>query len=280
MNVGIVGLGLIGGSMAKAYKRVGHTILAFDIDETMLDFACLEGNVDKKLNDKTISECDLIIIALYPDACIDFLNNNAHLIKPESTVIDCCGTKQKICECGFELAAKYGFTFFGGHPMAGTHNSGYKFSSADLFVDAPMVIVPERYDDIKMFDKAKQLLSPCRFGSFAVTTAKEHDKTIAFTSQMPHIISNGFIKSPNAKVHKGFSAGSYKDLTRVAWLNPKMWTELFFENKNFVLDELDILINNLNDYKSALENNDKDKMISLLDEGRKIKEEVDGNDRN
>ena len=278
MNVGIVGLGLIGGSMAKAYKRAGHTVFAFDIDETMLDFACLEGNVDKKLDDDTIKECDLIIIALYPDASIEYLNNKAPLINHIATVIDCCGTKKKICECGFELSKKFGFTFFGGHPMAGTHNSGYKYSSADLFVDAPMVIIPERYDDIKMFDKAKQLLSPCRFGSFAVTTAQEHDRTIAFTSQMPHIISNGFIKSPNAKVHKGFSAGSYKDLTRVAWLNPKMWTELFFENREHLLNELEILVNNLNEYKLSLENNDKNKMINLLDEGRKIKEEVDGND--
>ncbi len=280
MIVGIVGLGLIGGSMAKAYKRAGHTVLAYDLDKTMLDFAKLDGNVDDVLNDDSIGSCELIIIALYPDASIEYLKQKASLINKNASVIDCCGTKTKICECGFELSKKYGFTFFGGHPMAGTHNSGYKFSSADLFVDAPMVIVPERYDDIIMFDKAKQLLSPCRFGSFAVTTAQEHDKTIAFTSQMPHIISNGFIKSPNAKIHKGFSAGSYKDLTRVAWLNPKMWTELFFENKEHLINELDILIDNLNAYRLSLLQDDKQKMINLLDEGRKIKEEVDGNDRN
>lgn len=280
MIVGIVGLGLIGGSMAKAYKRAGHTVFAFDIDKTMLSFSQLENVVDEELNDENISKCDLIIIALYPDATIEYLKEKASKFSKNASVIDCCGTKQKICECGFELSEKYGFTFYGGHPMAGTHNSGYKFSSADLFKDAPMVIVPKRYDDIEMFDKAKQLLSPCRFGSFSVTTAIEHDKTIAFTSQMPHIISNGFIKSPNAKVHKGFSAGSYKDLTRVAWLNPKMWTELFFENKEHLIYELETLIANLNDYKSSLLDDDKDKMIKLLDEGRKIKEEVDGNDRN
>lgn len=280
MNVGVVGLGLIGGSMAKAYKQSGHTVFASDIDKTMLGFSKLEKVVDEELTDTNINQCNLIIIALYPDATIDFLKEKAKLFNQNASVIDCCGIKSEICEVGFELAEKYGFTFFGGHPMAGTHNSGYKYSSADMFKDAPMVIVPKRYDDIEMFDKAKQLLSPCGFGSFAVTTAEEHDKTIAFTSQMPHIISNGFIKSPNAKTHKGFSAGSYKDLTRVAWLNPKMWTELFFENKENLIKELDILIDNLNEYRSSLVCNDKETMIKLLDEGRKIKEEVDGNDRN
>ena len=280
MIVGIVGLGLIGGSMAKAYKKSGHKVFAYDVDKTILSFSQLENVVDDELNDDNISECDLIIIALYPDATIDYLSNKSKLINKKTCVIDCCGTKQKICECGFALAEKFGFTFYGGHPMAGTHNSGYKFSSADLFQDAPMVIIPKYYDDIEMFDKAKQLLSPCRFGSFSVTTADEHDKTIAFTSQMPHIVSNGFIKSPNAKVHKGFSAGSYKDLTRVAWLNSRMWTELFFENKDHLINELDILIDNLNDYRLSLINNDKEKMFNLLEQGRKIKEEVDGNDRN
>ena len=133
MIVGIVGLGLIGGSMAKAYKRAGHTVFAYDIDKTMLSFAQLENVVDDELNDENIPKCSLIIIALYPDATIEFLKEKAGFIDKKASVIDCCGTKKKICECGFELSEKYGFTFYGGHPMAGTHNSGYKFSNADLF---------------------------------------------------------------------------------------------------------------------------------------------------
>lgn len=276
MIVGVVGLGLIGGSLVKAYKSENHTVYAFDIDEKMLDFAKLENNVDETLNKDNINQCDLILIALYPEACIEYLKNNAEHIRKDAFVIDCCGTKKLVCECGFDLAKKYGFTFIGGHPMAGTHNSGYKYSKADMFVNAPMVIIPNKYDDIKLLDTAKQLLSSCKFGSFSVTTAEKHDEMIAFTSQMPHIVSNAFIKSPTATVHKGFSAGSYKDLTRVAWLNPKMWTELFFENKENIISELDFLIDNLADYKNALINDDKDKMYTLLDEGRKIKEEVDG----
>ena len=139
-----------------------------------------------------------------------------------------------------------------------------------------MVLVPGRFDDPMLLEYVKEMLKPCRFGSFSVTTAEAHDKMIAFTSQMPHIISNAFIKSPTAQSHKGFSAGSYKDLTRVAWLSPQMWAELFLSNKENVLEELDIYINNLTEYKTALEANDEERLIRILDEGRRCKEEVDG----
>ena len=127
-----------------------------------------------------------------------------------------------------------------------------------------------------LLDRCKQMLAPCGFGHFSVTTADEHDKMIAFTSQMPHILSNAFIKSPTARNHKGFSAGSYKDLTRVAWLNPQMWAELCMENKDYTLAELDIYIENLRAYRSALANNDLETLTALLEEGKKCKEEVDG----
>ena len=160
--------------------------------------------------------------------------------------------------------------------MAGSQFSGFKYSRAGLFRGAPMVLVPPVFDDMQLLDRVKNALKPCQFGSFSVTTADEHDKMIAFTSQMPHILSNAFIKSPTALKHKGFSAGSYKDLTRVAWLNPQMWAELFMENKENVLFELDYYINSLNQYKEALEANDRKKLVSLLDEGKKRKEQVDG----
>ena len=139
-----------------------------------------------------------------------------------------------------------------------------------------MVLVPPVFDDISLLDRVKQALKPCRFGSFSVTTADKHDKMIAFTSQMPHILSNAFIKSPTAKAHKGFSAGSYKDLTRVAWLNPRMWAELFLENRDFVLEELDFYIRSLNNYRDAISGQDMTALVSLLEEGKRRKEEMDG----
>lgn len=276
MNVAVVGLGLIGGSAAKAYKASGHKVFAYDIDGSILDFSMLSKTVDTKLTDENLSECDLVIVATYPDAAIKFLEDKAPLFSKNSLVIDFCGTKKKVCEVGFELAKKYGFLYVGGHPMAGTHNSGFMYSKENMFKGAPMVIVPPKFDDIALLDKIAEFLKPLGIGKISVTTAERHDEMIAFTSQLAHIVSNAYIKSPTAKIHKGFSAGSYKDLTRVAWLNPTMWTELFLENKENLIKELDGLIKNLTEYKTAMENDDAGTLYKLLDEGRNIKKEVDG----
>ena len=276
MNVGILGLGLIGGSLARAYALEGHTVYAIQRNESMLSFAMLAGAVHGKLNEASIPKCDLILLAIYPDGSATWLEKNARLISKDALVLDCCGVKQEICSRCFPVAKKYGFTFVGGHPMAGSQFSGFKYSRADLFSGAPMVLVPPVFDDIVLLQRVKDALKPCNFGLFSVTTAEEHDKMIAFTSQMPHILSNAFIKSPTALKHKGFSAGSYRDLTRVAWLNPQMWAELFLENRDNVLFELDTYIDNLNQYRQAIRENDMDRLVRLLDEGKKRMEEVDG----
>lgn len=276
MIVGILGLGLIGGSLARAYAKNGHTVYAAEKDKTILEFAQLAGVVHGELDKSTIPSCDLILPAIYTGGSAQWLRENASYIRSEAFVIDCCGIKQEICDCGFSLANQYGFTFVGGHPMAGSHFSGFKYSRSNLFQGAPMVLVPPRYDDPMLFEYVKTLLKPCNFGSFSVTTAPDHDKMIAFTSQMPHIVSNAYIKSPTAKFHKGFSAGSYKDLTRVAWLNPQMWAELFLSNKENILEELNYYIQSLTQYKNAIEAEDEEELIRILDEGRKRKEEVDG----
>lgn len=277
MTVGIVGLGLIGGSLAKAFKQTGaHRVLGFDSDRSVLGIAVLADAVDGALTDETVSECDLILIAIYPDAAIQYMEAIAPRIPKDALVIDCCGTKRHVCEAGFRLAQAHGFTYVGGHPMAGTHNSGFGYSRADLFQGASMVIVPPEFDDINLYERIKRALSPAGFGAISVTTAEQHDALIAFTSQLAHVVSNAYIKSPTARAHSGFSAGSYKDLTRVAWLNPDMWTPLFLENGDNLVKEIDIIIESLKQYRSAIAHNDADTLRALLDEGRKIKEEVDG----
>ena len=276
MTVGILGLGLIGGSLARAYAIAGHRVLAHNRSGSTLSFAILAGAVDEPLTRDNIGQCDLILLSVYPEACIRWLEDNAAYISKDALVIDCCGIKREICQRCFPIAERYGFTFVGGHPMAGSQFSGFKYSRATLFQGAPMVLVPPRFDDIALLHRIKDALVPCGFGSFSVTTARDHDRMIAFTSQMPHIISNAFIKSPTALEHKGFSAGSYRDLTRVAWLNPQMWAELFLENKDHVLEELDILIQNLGQYRDAIAENDRDALISILEAGKRRKEEVDG----
>ena len=276
MRVGIVGLGLIGGSFAKAYHAAGWEVLAADIDRQMLDFAKLQGAVNGELTEDALASCDLILIAVYPRAAVEYLQKHGEKLGKKPVVIDCCGTKRVVCEACFPLAEQYGFTYLGGHPMAGTHNSGFKYATATLYHGAPMVLVPADFNNIELLSRVKELLAPAGFGRFSVTTAEKHDEMIAFTSQMAHGVSNAYIKSPTAGSHKGFSAGSYKDLTRVAWLNPQMWAELFLENKDYLLHELHILIDHLQEYTAALEQDDMDSLVRLLDDGRKRKEEVDG----
>ena len=276
MTVGIVGLGLIGGSFAKAYHAAGERVLAQDIDRDVLSFAVISSAVDEELTDETMAECDLILLAVCPAAAVEWLQKNAPKNASHTIVIDCCGSKRTVCAACFPIAAQYGITYLGGHPMAGTQFSGFKYAKADLYHGAPMVLVPPRFDDIELLGRVKDLLTPAGFGSYSVTTAEQHDEMIAFTSQLAHVASNAYIKSPTAKKHKGFSAGSYKDMTRVAWLAPRMWAELFLENRDFLLKEIDCYIEHLSQYKAAMEQNDEEELIRLLDEGKKRKEEVDG----
>lgn len=282
MKIGIAGLGLIGGSMAKAYREysnergLDYKIYGYNRSTSITDFAILSGTLDGYLDESTIPECDLIFVGLYPISTIEYMEKIAPYVNKDAFVMDLCGTKQQVCAAGFALAEKYGYTFVGAHPMAGTHFSGYKYSKATMFKGAPMVIVPPKYDDIELFDKIKHMLSPAGFGKYSFTSAEEHDRMIAFTSQLAHVVSNAYVKSPTAKNHKGFSAGSYKDMTRVAWLNEKMWTELFFENKDPLLYEINSIISSLCEYRDALEEGDRDKMQEILRLGRIAKEEIDG----
>ena len=276
MTAGIVGLGLIGGSLAKAYHEAGERVLAHDIDRDVLSFAVISGAVDEALTDETMAECDVILLAVRPAAAVEWLKNHAAKIDKHTVVIDCCGTKRKVCAACFQIAEQYGITYLGGHPMAGTQFSGFKYAKANLFVGAPMVLVPPHLDDMQLIDRVRGLLEPLQFGSFSVTTAEQHDRTIAFTSQLAHVVSNAYVKSPTAAQRRGFSAGSYRDLTRVAWLNAPMWSELFLENRDNMLHELDCLMDRLMEYRAAIAEDDAAALTQLLEDGKRRKEEVDG----
>lgn len=276
MKYGIVGLGLIGGSLAKALKAAGMTVYGYARQESMREFAILSGAIDAVLTPENMQECDCLFIAITPGPACRWIEEHAHEIPQHCLVMDCCGTKQKICDIGFAMAEKYGFTFVGGHPMAGTHQWGFSASRANLFQGASFVACPPDFDDIELFDRVKSFVTPAGFGSVSVTTPADHDRLIAFTSQLAHIVSNAYVKSPTALEHRGFSAGSYQDLTRVAWLNPTMWAELFLDNEGPILNEIDIIISHLQEYRDAIADRDLPRLTQLLDDGRRLKKEVDG----
>lgn len=275
MTIGIVGLGLIGGSIARALsEKASHTVLGFDIDKSTVLAAKLVNAINGELNEKNASECDIIFIALYPDATVEFVENFAKVFKKDAIVVDCGGVKEEICKKCDKIAKENGFEFIGGHPMAGTQYSGFSRSKANLFSGATMVLTPREDIDIHILSKLRQVLDEIGFGSVNVTTPAEHDKVIAFTSQLPHIISNAYVKSPQALSQKGFSAGSYKDLTRVSRLNEEMWTELFLKNKENLVFEIDFLIENLKKYSDALKNEDRETLETLLREGTDSKNQA------
>ena len=284
---GIVGLGLIGGSFARGYAQAGVRVLAWDPDKDVMEAASM-GTVSGELNDETLGECDIIVLACYPEACIEWLEAHAQALADATdteaimgpVVIDTVGIKGIVCERAFNLARENGFYFVGAHPMAGTQFSGYAHSRADLFEGAPLVLVPPAVDDslkLELLSQVREMVRPLGFGKFSVTSAEEHDHVIAFTSQLAHVVSNAYVKSPTAQEHHGFSAGSYRDLTRVAHLNASMWAELMTDNAQYLSQELTYLIDSLAAYRDALEKKDEGQLEELLAEGDRIKRALDAN---
>ena len=277
-RVGVVSLGLMGGSFAKALHAGGEQVFAWNRTHSTTELAMIE-TIDGELTDDVIGTCELIVLAGYPQMSVEWLEAKQDLIAPGAIVIDTVGVKRVICDHCFAIAERHDWTCVGCHPMAGTQFSGFAHSRANMFHNAPMVVVPplvmDDFDRVDVLERLKKLLAPCEFGSFTLATPEFHDEQIAFTSQLAHVVSNAYVKSPTAREHHGFSAGSYKDLTRVARLNATMWTELFLDNGDYLSAEIGTLIDNLQQYKDAIDAHDAARLHELLAEGDAIKKEVE-----
>jgi prephenate dehydrogenase len=274
-TIGVIGLGLMGGSLCKALGANGHRILGRDTDEHVSKYAALTGVIGEELTDERVPECDYLFLAVFPGAAVETLRRLAPMIRKDTVVCDICGVKRAVCEPCFRIAEEYGFTFIGGHPMAGRQFSGIKYAVADLFQGATMILVPKEHEDLFVVSRLSDLLRGAGFRQMTITTADKHDEMIAFTSQLAHVVSNAYIKSPTAAEHLSFSAGSYRDLTRVARLNEQMWTELFLDNADHLGFELDCLIRSLQEYRDAIAAGDAGTLCRLLKEGRERKESID-----
>lgn len=274
--IGVVGLGLIGGSIAKALNQnTDYTVYGYDIDDTITKKAILVGAIEETLTEKMLPECDMVIVCLWPEATVEYIEKHADKFKKGAIVLDTCGVKRFVCDRIEPIAAKHDWLFMGSHPMAGLEHSGFDHSKKALFDKASMVLVPAHGTKIEDVEKVKALCTAIGFTNVEITDAEEHDKLIAFTSQLAHVVSGAYIKSSSAKDHMGFSAGSYRDMTRVARLNEDMWTELFMDNRENLVKEIDEIIGHLEEYKDAIAEGDDEELRSVLREGRERKAEID-----
>jgi prephenate dehydrogenase len=277
-TIGIVGLGLIGGSMAKSIKsRTDNTVLGIDTNEETMTLATMSGSIDGVLDDANLKSCDLILVAIPPRALVKWAEETAPKIDSHTILVDLCGVKRYICSKLTPLAEKYGFSYIGGHPMAGKEISGFKSADDSLFLGASMILTPDKNTDIHMLDSLKEFFLKIGFETLTFSTPEEHDRIIAYTSQLAHISSSAYIKSPTAQSQMGFSAGSYRDMTRVARLDEDMWTELFAANRDKLVSELEEFIGHLDAYLDALKSEDDEKLHELLKNGRELKLTAGGN---
>ena len=278
MNVGIVGLGLIGGSMAKSIKvRTAHTVWGVDLDAETMTLSRLSGAIDGTLTPDNLPECDLVLVAIRPAAAVRWVSENAPLIRKTAILVDLCGVKRNVCEKLAPIAKEAGFAYIGGHPMAGRERGGFVHSSEELFTGASMILTPDQNTDMRMLETLKSFFTDIGFAGLTFSTPEEHDRIIAYTSQLAHLVSSAYIKSPEAQRRRGFSAGSFRDMTRVAHLDEAMWTELFLDDADYLTEQLEILIDHLNEYREALSAHDAEKLQALLKDGREKKATAGGN---
>lgn len=271
MKITVVGLGLIGGSLCKHIKKhTDHIVTGIDTDPETVAMALSQGAIDYE--EKEPGSADITVIGLFPDKCIDYCIKNAGKFKKHSIVMDVCGIKSEVVKAVEPVLAENDVIFVGCHPMAGREFSGFEYSLDDLFNEASFIMTPTENTPQTAVNLLEDLANAIKFKKVVITTAEEHDSIIAFTSQLAHVVSSAYIKSPTSSRQSGFSAGSYQDLTRVAKLNENMWTPLFLMNRDPLLFEIDNIMARLAEYRDSIAENDPDTLRELLKNGRILKE--------
>ena len=278
MNVGIVGLGLIGGSMAKSIKaRTAHTVFGADLNDETMMLARMCGAIDAPLTDENLPQCDILLVAIRPGAAVEWVRRHADYIAKTCILVDLCGVKRAVVDNIVPIAEEHGFAYIGGHPMAGKERGGFTSATDDLYVGASMILTPDKRTDMQLLETLKTFFLDLGFAGLTFSDPEEHDRIIAYTSQLAHIVSSAYVKSPEAQRRRGFSAGSFRDMTRVARLDEDMWTELFLDDADYLTKELDVLIANLTEFADALKAGDPETLRVLLKDGREKKATAGGN---
>ncbi len=277
MKIGIIGLGLIGGSMAKSIKdKTDHTVFGYDKNDETMFLAKMTKGIDAPLTNENLAECDMLMIAIRPDYAVQWVWDHAGEIGKRAIVVDLCGVKRAVVSQAAPLAKQYGFRYIGGHPMAGKEVAGYTNAASHLFDGASMILTPDDATDLPLLETLRDFFYSLGFARLTFSTPEEHDRIIAYTSQLAHIASSAYIQSPESQEQMGFSAGSFRDMTRVARLDEDMWTVLMMDNADYLSQQVDILVENLQKYQKALHENDAEALRALLKKGREMKESAGG----
>lgn len=275
-TVGVVGLGLIGGSIAKAIRAYTDcTLYGYDADGAVLSRAMEEGTLSGVLTPEGLNTCDLVVVALYPEATVDYVTRNQDQFRKGGLVMDTGGVKSVVCTPLEAVARESGFHFIGGHPMAGIERSGYANAFPELFQGASLILTPYDHTPESCVSEIWSLMRQLGFGHLQIATPAQHDHIIAYTSQLAHVVSCAYVGSPSAPNFQGFSAGSFQDMTRVARLNEDMWTELFLENREALVREIDTLVEELAAFAYTIRRGDRDNLWAMLHRARTIKEAID-----
>ena len=272
-TIAVIGLGLMGGSVAKALtKHGGYRIIGYDCDKNITQKAMADRVICSVWDGKTCLEADITLLCISPDATENFLRNDVRLLKRNTILSDICGIKRGIVRLGEEICKPLGIHFVGGHPMAGRERSGYAQSVENLFINRSYILTKTENTDLTALEMLSLFAHDIGCSDITVTSPEEHDRMIAFTSQLPHVLAGAYIKSPQSDHHKGFSAGSYHDVSRVASVDENLWSQLFLRNKDNLISEIDTLIKNLEDYKMAIQNDDRPAVSEVVKQGRILKE--------
>ena len=270
----IVGLGLLGGKYAQVLSQKGYRVTGITHSQSTLDYALEHAYICEGRNenfDDLVQNADYIIFGLYPTVLLEWVKQYGHLVRPGTLITDVSGVKRGVVEPVQQMLPE-GVEFIASHPMAGREFSGFEYSLDDLFDNASFIMTPTENTPQEEINLIEDLARSIHFKKVVKTTPEEHDRIIAFTSQLAHVVSNAYIKSPTHQQQLGFSAGSFQDLTRVAKLNEDMWTPLFIMNKEPLCFEIDYIMARLAEYRDAIANEDHDRLRQLLRDGRILKE--------
>ena len=277
-SVGVIGLGLIGGSMARAISsRTDAAVYGYDADPAVVKKAVEDGVLAGKLEDH-YGDIELLIVALYPADVVRVITEVSSKLPERCIIVDCTGVKKFVNSALSARLAKMKLRFIGGHPMAGKEVAGYDNSCDDLFDRASMILCRDDHTDEEALFEAAAFFKKAGFARITMTTPEDHDRVIAYTSQLAHVVSSAYIKSPTLEKRYGFSAGSFKDLTRVAKLNEEMWADLFLANDEALVSEIDEISGHLSEYAEAIRSKDRTRLVELLRDGRIRKEDDEAKD--